>query len=221
MSLHDYTGLTPEQIEQREAYLARHGLLPRPPEQGTEPSGGTASHHKSPISMDPEAQSEGAVDDTNGRADRPGRDPATGRFAPGWTGRPKGALNKSTLFARALLEEESEQLVRQLIERALTGDTMALRVATTRLLPARRDLAIEVDMPPLVTAHDAVQAGARVMELVTSGTITPSEGIKLAQLIETQRRTIETADIEARIERLEAMVETDDAGNGGTARPMR
>ena len=221
MSLRDYTGLTPEQIAHREAYLARHGLLPRPPDQGADPSGGTATDHKSPIFLDPEAALGAPADDTKSSVARPGRDPATGRFAAGWTGRPKGALNKSPLFARALLEEESEQLVRQLIERALTGDAMALRVATTRLLPARRDLAIEVEMPPLVTAHDAVRAGARVMELVTSGTITPSEGIKLAQLIETQRRTIETADIEARIERLEAMVETDDAGNGGTARPMR
>src|SRR5438876_98002 len=66
------------------------------------------------------------------------RDPETGRFAPGWTGRPKGALNKSTQLARELLEGEAEHLVRHLIALGLSGDSLALRVAVTRLLPVRR-----------------------------------------------------------------------------------
>src|SRR5437867_2181934 len=128
MSIHDYTGLTFEQIEAREAYLARH------PEAGLEPAPDSTSEaeadHISPIFMDAEP----AADAAGQPAPPPApiaRDPETGQFAAGWTGRPKGALNKSTLLARELLEGEAEHLVRHLIALGLSGDSLALRVAVT------------------------------------------------------------------------------------------
>lgn len=214
MSIHDYTGLTFEQIEAREAFLQRHDLLPRPGQGPRELSafiaGETEAAHTSPVFMDAEAPAEGpaakSVADTNSGAAPTGRDPDTGRFAPGWTGRPKGALNNSTLLARALLDSEAEHLVRHLIALAVSGDSLALRVATTRLLP------VHVDLPEVTTAKGAMLAAARVTALVAAGQLTPSDGIKLANLIEVQRRTIETHDLEQRLARIEAMevVEVDE-----------
>ena len=57
----------------------------------------------------------------------------------GTAGRPKGALNKTTLAARALLDREAEQITRKCVELAKAGDTTALRLCLERLLPPRRE----------------------------------------------------------------------------------
>ena len=143
--------------------------------------------HKSPILMD--APPPAPV----------GRDPETGRFVEGWTGRPKGALNKATIIARNLLEDQAETFARGLIALALAGDLQALRVCSTRLLPARRDFPVDVELPAIATAGDALIAAGKITELVSQARLTPSEGVKLASIIETQRRAIETAELERRI----------------------
>src|SRR5215475_9848913 len=72
------------------------------------------------------------------RKQPPGR-----RFRPGVSGnpagRPKGARNKSTLAAEALLDGEAEALTRKAVEMALGGDTVALRLCLERLVPPRKD----------------------------------------------------------------------------------
>ena len=135
-----------------------------------------------------------------------GRDLDTGRFTAGNSGRPRGSLNTSTIIARNLLEEQAETFARSLVALALAGDTQALRVCSTRLLPARRDLPVDIDLPAIVTAHDAVIAAGTVTAMVGEGRLTPSEGQKVASIIETQRRAIETAELERRILILEASV---------------
>ncbi len=60
------------------------------------------------------------------------RKAVSGGFAPGVSGnpsgRPKGARNKTTIAVEALLEGEAEALTRKAIERALAGDSVALRI---------------------------------------------------------------------------------------------
>jgi hypothetical protein len=77
------------------------------------------------------------------RKQPPGR-----RFQPGVSGnpagRPKGAKNKSTLAAEALLDGEAEALTRKAVEMALRGDTVALRLCLERLMPPRRDRPVAV-----------------------------------------------------------------------------
>ena len=57
-------------------------------------------------------------------------------FEPGKSGnpigRPKGARNQATLLAESLLEGEVEAITRKLINRALEGDTTALRLCLER-----------------------------------------------------------------------------------------
>ena len=150
--------------------------------------------HRSPILLDAEP------------APPVGRDPETGRFTEGWSGRPKGSLNKATLIARNLLDEQAETFARSLVALALAGDLPALRICSTRLLPARRDLPVDIELPAIVTAQDAVRAAGTVTAMVSEGRLTPSEAQKIASVIETQRRAIETAELERRILILEASV---------------
>ena len=63
-----------------------------------------------------------------------------GGFQPGQSGnpagKPKGARNKTTLAVEALLDGEAEALTRKAIERALEGDSVALRLCLERI-PSR------------------------------------------------------------------------------------
>ena len=120
------------------------------------------------------------------------------------SGRPKGARNKSTIAAEALLDGEAETITRRCIDLALEGDSTALRLCLSRILPVKRDRTIELDLPALEDSQDSLRAIGTVLEAVGSGTITPNEGQAVASLLETHRRTFEVEELERRLEVLEA-----------------
>jgi len=130
------------------------------------------------------------------------------QFKPGQSGnpsgRPKGARNKSTVAAEALLDGESESLTRRCIDLAMEGDPTALRLCLSRILPVKRERTIELDLPALEGSQDSLRAIGTVLEAVGAGEITPSEGQAVASLLETHRRTFEVEALEHRIEILEA-----------------
>ena len=130
------------------------------------------------------------------------------QFKPGQSGnprgRPKGARNKSTVAAEALLDGESESLTRRCIDLAMEGDPTALRLSMARILPVKRERTIELDLPALEGSQDSLRAIGRVLEAVGAGEITPSEGQAVASSLETHRRTFEVEELEHRIEALEA-----------------
>jgi hypothetical protein len=109
-------------------------------------------------------------------------------FKPGQSGnpegRPKGARNRSTLAAEALLDGEAEALTRKAIELALAGEPTALRLCMERLLPARRDRPISLDLPPINNTGDVCRAIDVVVSAIGSGTITPSEAGAVSKVIE-------------------------------------
>ena len=123
------------------------------------------------------------------RKQPPGR-----RFQPGVSGnpasRPKGAKNKSTLAAEALLDGEAEALTRKAVEMALGGDTVALRLCLERLMPPRRDRPVAVPLPQIASPEDATKAAGAVLAAVAEGSITPSEAVVLTNLIDVQRKAI-------------------------------
>ena len=129
-----------------------------------------------------------------------------GRFQPGNPGRPRGALNRATLLAQSMLDADTHQIMYALIESGLQGDAASLRLCASRLLPARRDTPVEFDLPVVETAADAVAALGTVALEVAAGTLTPSEGYKIAAILDRQRAAIESVDFEARIARLETLV---------------
>lgn len=130
-----------------------------------------------------------------------------GTFAVGNAGKPKGARHKATQAAMALLDGEAEALTRQAITQALEGDGTALRLCLERIVPARRDAPVRFDLPTMNGAKDAAQAASSVLEAVSQANLTPTEGAHIMALIETYRRTLETAEIEQRLADLEARYE--------------
>ena len=118
-------------------------------------------------------------------------------------GRPKGARNKATLMAQALLDGEAEELVRKCVELAKKGDTTALRLCLDRVCPPRRERPVVVKLPVLTKTEDGPKAIGAIIAAVAGGEITPGEGQALTAMMEARRRAIETEELERRITALE------------------
>ena len=132
---------------------------------------------------------------------------AAGRFGLGNTigaaGRPKGSRNQASLAVERLLDGQAEALSQKAVEIALAGDTVALRLCLERILPARRDRMVEVELPRITSVVEALDAMTSLIECVTNGQLSPSEADGLAKLIERRSRLAELSDIEQRLSALE------------------
>lgn len=134
------------------------------------------------------------------------------RIAPPWkpgqsgnpAGRPKGARNKTTLAMEALLEGQYEALTKAAINKALEGDTAALRLCLDRLAPARKDAPIAFDLPSIRSAADILAASSALLGAVASGEVTPDEAGRVMALLTAHKALVEAGDLEARIAALES-----------------
>lgn len=124
-------------------------------------------------------------------------------FEPGNPGRPRGARHKVTLAIEALLEGQHEALTKAAIDKALEGDTVALRLCLDRIAPARKDAPIAIALPPVRSAADAVAASAALLEAVSAGDVTPDEAGRVMALLTAHKNIVETGDLEGRITALE------------------
>lgn len=128
-----------------------------------------------------------------------------GTFAKGNTlgGKTPGARHRVTLAIEALLEGQHEKLTKVAIDKALEGDTVALRLCLDRLAPARKDSPVSIALPVVRNAADAVEASAAVLAAVAAGEITPDEAGRVMALLTAHRSIIEVGDLETRIKALE------------------
>ncbi len=118
-------------------------------------------------------------------------------------GRPRGARNKATLAAQALLDEEAETITRKVIELAKAGDITAIKLVMERIIPPRKEIPISFELPSVNRATDLAAALGCILQAASLGHITLSEAQQLASIVENYRKTIEFTDIAERIEALE------------------
>jgi hypothetical protein len=121
------------------------------------------------------------------------------------SGKPKGSLNKVTLAIQSLLDHEGEELTRKAIELAKEGDLTAIKLCLERICPPRKSRPINIDLPAVDTGEGVSQAQAVVVQKVAEGEVTPEEGQVLSSILEARRKSIETADHEARLNKLEGL----------------
>lgn len=130
-----------------------------------------------------------------------------GQFAPGVSGnpagRPVGARHKTTLAIEALLDGEHEALTRAAIDKALEGDTTALRLCLDRIAPPRKDNPVSFELPAIENAADAVSASSALLAAVAAGEVTPDEAGRVMALLTAHKGLVETYDLESRITALE------------------
>ena len=130
-----------------------------------------------------------------------------GQFQKGQSGNPKGKAkgtkNRSTLAAEQLLQGDLNNICRRLVEEALIGNMQAIKLVLDRMLPPKRDRAIDIGLPKLQTADDAVNAMSLIIDAVGSGNITPSEGEAMSRVVDAFVRAVQAHDIEKRVSLLE------------------
>ena len=105
-------------------------------------------------------------------------------FTAGNPGRPRGALNRATLAAQALLDGKAETITSKLIELAEAGDIYAIKLCMDRLIPPRKELPVEFTLPPLQTPADLTAAMAAIIRAVAEGKILASQAVELAKLLQ-------------------------------------
>ena len=127
-------------------------------------------------------------------------------FEPGQSGnpngRPKGARNHVTRVVEALIDGQGEALGAKAVEKALDGDSPMLRALLSTLVPPR-ERTVEFELPKIESAADAVKASSAVITACAAGELSPREASEIMGLISTHVRTIEVAELEARLTALE------------------
>lgn len=118
-------------------------------------------------------------------------------------GRPRGSKNKVTLEMEAILDKASKGIIDKAIELALQGDNISLKSCLDRLMPARKDRHIYVNVPEIKTLEDTTIVMGDVTNSVTCGEITPLEGQAIANIVEVYRKTIETNELMGRLHEVE------------------
>jgi hypothetical protein len=98
------------------------------------------------------------------------------------------------MVAEALLDGEAEALTRKIIQLALEGDILALKICFDRILPPRRERAVALNLPTLRNPGDAGEVSAAILGAVTNGEITLGEATELAGLLAAHLATLETSE---------------------------
>ena len=101
------------------------------------------------------------------------------------------------------MAEHSDSIVRKCIVMALQGDPTGMRLCMERLGAPLRETHVRLKTPAVQTAEGVKQTLASTIAAVTGGRILPSQGELITRMLEVQRRGIESADLEARLENLE------------------
>jgi hypothetical protein len=130
------------------------------------------------------------------------------RWKPGQSGNPKGmrpgSRHRATVFVEKLLSGEADALARTLIKTALAGDPACLKICFDRLVPPMKCHPIRFKLPALHTINDAQQALSLIIAGTANGTILSDEAATLASIVSSFVKTVEVAEIEARLAALGA-----------------
>ena len=127
-----------------------------------------------------------------------------GQFGPGNPGRRPGSRNRATIAAQQLLDRGAKKLAQTCLDRALAGDSVALKLALERILPAARERPLQIELPMPESASDVQATLQAIIRAAADGTLTASEAERLSRTVETLARVGALAEFEARLQALEA-----------------
>ena len=136
-------------------------------------------------------------------------------FEKGNSGRPRDARNKMTVALEQLLEGQAEAVVAKVVEKALEGDRMAMRLVFERLMGSRHERPLaDLDLPPLQSAADGAAVAAAILAAAGSGKITPGEGVALMQMVDSAVRAFSASELDRRVSELDQRVSEIEADPG-------
>ena len=125
------------------------------------------------------------------------------RGNPGGPGRPEGSRNRATLILDALADGEAEDVLLKTVGLAKGGDLRAAEIILSRVWPQRKGRPVTFDLPSLDSSSGVLATLRSVFEATARGELTPDEAALVGNLLEANRKAIETIQFEERISRLE------------------
>ena len=129
------------------------------------------------------------------------------KFEPGQSGnpagKPKGTLHKATRAALELMEGNLEAITQKCIDEAKDGNLMAVKLVLDKVIPNARERRLSIKLPVVTGAGDLPAMLAKVLSLVSTGTLSPGEGQTITAMVEAYRKGLELSNIEARLRVLE------------------
>ena len=131
-------------------------------------------------------------------------------------GRRKGSRNKVTELAEELAGASVEEMTRRLLSAANDGKIAAMRLYFDRIWPKRRGAPIAFEMPEVRSSADVPVALAAICRGVTDGELSVEEFETLSRGVQFMKRSLDEAEIDARFERHEAMLQAMAKGIGAT-----
>lgn len=108
------------------------------------------------------------------------------------------------------MKTDTPDVVRTVIDAAKKGDMVAAKLILERIVPAPRGRPVRLELPPIKNPGDVVLAAAAITAEVASGELTAEEALAITALLEFQRKAIETAELEVRLQALEDRERTRD-----------
>jgi Family of unknown function (DUF5681) len=138
-------------------------------------------------------------------------------FPVGQSGNPKGKApgtrHHITRLAERLMEDDVEAVVAKVVRAAKGGDMAAARLILDRVAPPRRGRAVEIALPDVNTPGGVTIALAAVIKAMADGMISTDEAAAVAAVIETQRRAIETEQLQERLLAIEEQLKPNEHEN--------
>ncbi len=132
-----------------------------------------------------------------------------GRWKPGVCPNP-GGRSRSDLEVAALLARLTPRALEVLGQKMEEGDLAAAKAITSLGIAPPKSRPVRVDIGPLRTPQECVAAIGRISEAVSSADIaeiTPTDAAPLIGLVEAAQKSLELADMDARLRALEARSE--------------
>ena len=120
-------------------------------------------------------------------------------------GRPRGSRHEALKALDAIGSDGAAEVMKAVVTAAKAGDMRAAEILLRRLWPERKGRPVPIDLPAIGSNPAGIVAAlGAVVDAVGAGDLSPEEGQAVAAIMETQRRAIETAELDARIAALEA-----------------
>ena len=121
-------------------------------------------------------------------------------------GRPLNSKNKLSRVAFEKLGAHAEEIVMAVIEKAIAGDTAALRLCLERIVPPIRSETVSITLPKFESPRDVLKGFDVLFDSLAKGEITLDELQRISGVLENRRKAIETIVMAEEIEVLKEHV---------------
>lgn len=122
---------------------------------------------------------------------------------PGGPGRPKGARSRLARVLDEAASADAQEVYGMVKALALGGDLQACKEILSRAWPIPKGRAVEVELGDISGAPALPATIGKILAAVAAGDLTPAEGQELAAVAEVYRKSVELAEIEGRLSKLE------------------